>query len=209
MRSKTLCLCLISSLLSGCAYKVKPVSVAAYDIYSSHSEKLAGKYLLYVDASAFNRKVKPTGLSCAAHSYPVEGASSFKSATIKTITNIVDEIETVDTAVPASGLKERGAKGMIVVKAQDMVSRLRFIEGFFSATAEADFELVVSVLVDGQKGRLFGTTVSGTGRAESQAGMMCEGGSDAVSQSLSQAGKKALTELAESISNAERLRAGH
>jgi len=161
-----------------------------------------------VDASAFNRKVKPTGLSCGAHSYPVEGSSSFKAAAIKTIANIVDEIETVDTPIPASGLKERGARGMIVVKAQDMVSRLRFIEGLFSATAEADFEPVVPVLVDGQKGRLFGTTVSGTGRAESNAGIMCEGGSDAVSQAASQAGKKALTELAESISNTGRLRQG-
>lgn len=199
-------LAIAAATLNGCAYKAQPSAVAAYDVYSSYGEKLPGKYLLYVDASALNKKVVPTGMSCAAHNYPVMGAEPFKTAVTKTLTNVVAQIEVVNSPVPANGLKQRGAKGMIVVKGQDMISRLRMVEGFVSSTAEADIEIVASVSVDGQNGRLFGTTVSGNGRAESSAGIMCEGGSDAVAQAATQAGKQTLTKLAEELSNSERLR---
>lgn len=205
---KQLALLIVSGVtLSGCAYKAQPTPVAAYDVYSSYGEKLSGKYLLYVDASALNKKVKPTGMTCAAHNYPVMGEEPFKVAVTKTLTNVVSQLEVVNSPVPAGGLKERGAKAMIVVKGQDMITRLRMVEGFVSATAEADFEIVASVSVDGQNGRLFGSTVSGNGRAESSAGVMCEGGSDAVAQAATQAGKQTLTKLAEELSNSERLRA--
>lgn len=60
--------------------------------------------------------MKPKGITCAAHNYPIIGEAPFKTAVTKTLTNVVSQIEVVNSPVPASGLKARGAKAMIVFK---------------------------------------------------------------------------------------------
>ncbi|GHC79360.1 hypothetical protein [Limoniibacter endophyticus] len=194
--------------LTGCQYKAEPVAIGAFNVYSSYENKLPGKYLLYVDASALNQNVKPSDMNCAAHSYPLELAASFKSSTRQTLSNLVGELELVDTPLDRSKLAERNARGMIIVKGEQTIARIRVMPGFWSATLEADVEIVSSITVDGKNGRLLGNTVSGRGVAQADAGAFCEGGAKSLSQAASDAARQALTRLGEALNNSDRVRTG-
>lgn len=195
-------------LAAGCQYRAEPQPVGAFNVYTSFDSKLPGKYLLYVDATALDTTVRPTGLECSAHSYPLVISQSFASAARQTLANLVGELEQVQSPVDRSELAARGARGMIVVRGEHTISRLRAVTGFWSATMEADVEVVAGVTVDGRNGRLLGTTVAGNGRAETGAGGMCEGGASALADAATQAMRQNLTRIGEGVANSERVRAG-
>jgi hypothetical protein len=119
---------------SGCAYTAQPVTMGSFDVYSSYGDKLSGKYLLYVDASAFDIDVKPPDLNCAAYDFPLPMSASFKDAAAQTIGNLVDRIEVVDTPVDRAGLVAEGARGMIVIKGEQAEGRLRVNPSLFTVS---------------------------------------------------------------------------
>lgn len=166
--------------LGGCQYTAEPLSVPAYNVYSSYESKLPGKYLLYIEADKLSRVIKPSDLNCAAHSYPLELTNSFTGSVHQTFANLVDAIEVVDAPIPAGELAGRGARAMIIVRGEDLNGRLRAVPGFWSVGMETEVELAASILVDGRRGRLLGSTVSGDGHAQADAGGFCEGGADSL-----------------------------
>src|SRR5438105_15370169 len=87
-------------LTSACSYQVQTVSAPQLDVYSNYEHKVPGKWALVVDASQFTHSVKPEGLNCAAHNFPLDLRSSFKQSVIATFENIVDSAEVMDAAVP-------------------------------------------------------------------------------------------------------------
>lgn len=208
MFGRFIALACASLLLAACQYKAEPAPVGAFNIPASFDNKLPGKYLLYVDVATLDRDVKPTGLECSAHSYPLALSASFRSATLQTFRNLVDEIELVDAQADKSALAARGARGMLVVRGEQLITRLRANPGIWSATMETDVEIVASLTVDGRQGRLLGTTVSGTGRAETQAGGMCEGGAQSLGEAATQSMRQTLTRMGEALANSERVRSG-
>ncbi|WP_313192331.1 hypothetical protein [Shinella zoogloeoides] len=195
-------------LLSACQYKAEPLTVATYNVYSSYDGKLPGKYLLYVDGSKLKKPIKPSDFNCAAHTFPLDLSSSFAGSVRQTFANLVTELEPVGQPVDRAELKSRGARGMIVVRGEDLNARLRVVPGFWSAGMETDVEIAASVTVDGQNGRLLGTTVSGDGNAQSDAGLVCEGGAKSLTQSAEAAMKETLGRLGEALTNSERIRSG-
>lgn len=195
-------------MLAGCAYKAEPMSVGAYNVYSSYGEKLPGKYLLYVDASALSKEIKPSDLNCAAHRFPLDLQSGFKGSVAKTFQNLVAEMEVVDRPVDRAELVSRGARGMIVVKGEELNGQLRVVPGFWTAGMETEVELAASIVVDGRNGRLLGSTVGGNGNAQGEAGGFCEGGAKALVQSAEKAMKEAVGRLGEALTNSERVRSG-
>ncbi|RCS21434.1 hypothetical protein DUT91_24130 [Phyllobacterium salinisoli] len=195
-------------LVSGCQYKAEPVSVATYNVYSSYDGKLAGKYLLYVEGSKLDKAIKPSDYNCAAHTFPIALSSSFAGSVRKTFQNLVTELEVVNQPVDRSDLRARGAKGMIIVRGEDVTARLRVVPGFWTAGMDTNVELAASITVDGIGGRLLGTTVSGDGNAQTDAGFACEGGAKSLTQSAEQAMKETLGRLGEALVNSERVRKG-
>lgn len=208
MKPTTLAALAALSFLAACQYKAEPPAIGSFNVYSSYENKLPGKYLLYVDGSALNQQVKPSDLNCAAHTYPLELAASFASSTRQTFANLVSELEMVPAPVDRSQLAAHNARGMIIVRGEQTIARLRVVPGFWSAGIETDVETVASITVDGRNGRLLGSTVSGRGTAQSDAGVMCDGGSKSLAQSAGDAMRQTLTRLGEALSNSERVRAG-
>lgn len=199
---------LVGLSLAGCQYKAEPTAVGSFNVYSSYEDKLPGKYLLYVDASSLNATVKPSDINCAAHTFPLELAASFTSSTRQTFANLVSELELVPTPVDRSQLAAHNARGMIIVRGEQTIARLRVMPGFWSATIETDVETVASITVDGRNGRVLGSTVSGRGTAQADAGAFCDGGSKSLSQSAGDAVRQTLTRLGEALVNSERVRKG-
>ncbi len=208
MKLVTIAAIAAAAFLSACQYKAEPPAVGAFNVYSSYDNKLPGKYLLYVDGASLNQNVKPSDLNCAAHTFPLELSASFVSSTRQTMANLVEELELIQSPVDRSELASRNARGMIIVRGEQTIARLRVVPGFWSAGIETDVETVASITVDGRKGRLLGSTVSGRGTAQSDAGVMCDGGSKSLAQSAGDAMRQTLTRLGEALTNSERVRAG-
>ncbi|WP_299638534.1 hypothetical protein [Devosia sp.] len=79
-------------LLSACSYAAKPIAVGSYNVYSSYEGKLAGKYLLFVDATPLDRPIKPSDFNCSAHNYPLQLSGSFSESVRQTLSNVVAEM---------------------------------------------------------------------------------------------------------------------
>ncbi|OCJ03844.1 hypothetical protein A6U87_17545 [Rhizobium sp. AC44/96] len=198
----------IGALLAACQYKAEPLPVATYNVYSSYDGKLPGKYLLYVDASKLNKPIKPSDYNCAAHTFPLDLSTSFASSVRQTFANLVTELEVVQQPVGRDDLKSRGARGMIIVRGEELNGRLRVVPGFWSAGMETEVALAASITVDGLGGRLLGTTVSGSGNGQADAGLACEGGAKSLVESAEHALKEALGRLGEALTNSDRVRKG-
>lgn len=196
------------AILSACQYKAEPPAIGSFNVYSSYENKLAGKYLLYVDASALNKQVKPSDMNCAAHTFPLELSASFASSTQQTFANLVGELQLVQSPVDRQGLAAQGARGMIIVRGEQTVAKLRAVPGFWNVGIETDVEIVASITVDGRSGRVLGSTVSGRGTAQTDAGAFCEGGAKSLAESAGSAGRQTLTRLGEAFANSERVRSG-
>lgn len=197
-----------SLTIGGCTYKAEPISVASYNVYSSYEGKLTGKYLLYVDGSKLDKPIKPSDFNCAAHTFPLALSNSFVGSVRKTFQNLVSELEVIDHPVNRDELRARGAKGMIVVRGEGVEARLRVVPGFWSAGMDTDVDISASITVDGPNGRLLGTTVSGDGNSQTDAGMACEGGAKSLASSAEKAMKETLTRLGETMVNSDRVRKG-
>lgn len=208
MKYNILCAVALSAALSSCAYKAEPLAVGAYNVYSSYENKLPGKYLLFVDGNALNKTIKPSDMNCAAHSFPLAFSTGFVGSIRKTFENLVSSLEVVEAPVDRAGLSARGAKGMIIVKGEEVNARLRVVPGFWTMGMETDVEMVASITVDGQSGRLLGTTVSGNGNAQGDAGAFCEGGAKVLTDSAEKSMKQTVTKLGEALTNSERVRSG-
>lgn len=195
----------LSGLLSACAYNVPVGNTPNLNVYSSYADKLPGSYALYVDASSFTKTVKATGVNCSAHTYPLDLRTAFREDTIKTVQQLVENVEVVDQPLSSDVLKQRGMKGQIIVRSDDLNARVQFIPGFWQATSEANVELSASLTVDGDAGRQLGTTGEGVGSAQGQAGA-CASGAATIGDATEKAVKQLLGQLGERLSNSPRLR---
>ncbi|MGN6146882.1 MAG: hypothetical protein ACTHOP_25210 [Mesorhizobium sp.] len=198
----------LAATVSGCQYKAEPLPIAAYNVYSSYGDKLPGKYLLYVDASALSRSIKPSDMNCAAHTFPIDMRTGFTGSVRKTFEPLVAELQVVDKPVDRADLAAQGARGMIMVKGEELDGRLRVVPGFWQAGMETEVELAASITVDGRNGRLLGSTVGGDGNAQGDAGGFCEGGAKAMTDAAEKAMKQAVGRLGEALTNSERVRKG-
>lgn len=208
MKFRYLAVAGLAATVSGCQYKAEPLPIAAYNVYSSYGDKLPGKYLLYVDASALSRSIKPSDMNCAAHTFPIDMRTGFTGSVRKTFEPLVAELQVVDKPVDRADLAAQGARGMIMVKGEELDGRLRVVPGFWQAGMETEVELAASITVDGRNGRLLGSTVGGDGNAQGDAGGFCEGGAKAMTDAAEKAMKQAVGRLGEALTNSERVRKG-
>jgi len=198
----------LSLSLGGCAYKAEPIAAGSYDVVTSYSHKLPGKYLLYVAGDQLNTVVRPNQFTCSAHSFPIEAASGFKGSVRGTLANLVDQVEEVDEPVSLDKLRARGARGLIVVRADNLDGRLRVEPGFWTVNMATEVRITVTATVDGPTGRQFGQTFEGLGKGDANAGFACEGGAESMRHSAEAALKEVVRKVGEGIANSDRVRAG-
>lgn len=192
--------------ISGCAYTVPTDISPATNIYSNYSDKVPGRFALYVDADEMAGDFKVSGYECSAHTYPVDARSAFIGSVQNTMENIVEEVEIVTRPLDAAIMQSRSLNGMILVEVQDLDIDLTVIPGFWSSSMEADAEVTVSLVVDGPSGRWLGTRVEGDDDYKAEAGGACEGGAIAIGKAVEEAMKEALERLGEKLSNSPRIR---
>jgi hypothetical protein len=191
--------------LSGCAYDAKPISTGAVNIVSNHSQKAPGRYALYVDPGELNKVIHPRGTNCAAHSYPLNMTDGFKSSVRATLANIFDQVEDVPTPLQGQTLRTAGYRGQIIVRGESMEGRLIAVPGFWNATISTTIQLAASITVDGPDGRLVGKTLEGMAERESDAGALCSGGAASVEDAATEAMRKLMVQLGETVANTDKL----
>jgi hypothetical protein len=206
MRIKFLAL-IGATMLMGCAYKADPLAAPSFNAVTSFSTKIPGKWLLAVDASPLNQTIKPSGYQCSAHSFPLELNDAFKTSVAETLKNIFDQTEVIPTPIPGDQAQRRGARGVVVIRGEEVRGRLDVQPGFWQANIKTEVVIVASTYVDGPAGRIFGATVEGQGIADAEAGFMCDGGAKSLVNASSIAMRDAMRKIAEALGNSERLRA--
>lgn len=191
--------------LGACAFQADPAPVAAVNVFQSYDNKVPGRWLLVVDGAAFAKPVKPIGLACSAHTYPVNASGAFRASVLRALQNVMDSVEMVESAPTGAALGPRGYAGIIRVTADTMNVNLSFQPGVWTASATASVETVANLAVDGPRGRIFGTSAEGVGSGNvGEVG--CPGGSEAVAQGTQAAMRRLVTALAERVANAPRIR---
>lgn len=191
---------------SGCSYTVPTDISPATNIYSNYSDKVSGRFALYVDADEMAGEFKVSGYACSAHTYPVDARSAFIGSVQNTMENVVEEVEIVPRPLDATTMQTRNLNGMILVEVQDLDIDLTVIPGFWSSEMEADAEITVSLVVDAPSGRMLGARVEGDDDYKVEAGGACEGGAIAIGKAVEEAMKEALERLGEKLSNSPRIR---
>lgn len=193
-------------LAGGCAYQAEPVSTPAYNVVTSFSNKVPGKWLLFVDGNRLSEVVRPSDINCAAHTFPLSMASGFSGSVRSTLENVLASVEQVDSAPTIATARARGARGIVVVRGEEVRGQLRVAPGFWSANIVTEVRITASVAVDGASGRLFGQTVEGDGKGDTPAGPFCSGGADSLKKASEDALRNSVRKVAEAIGNADRLR---
>jgi hypothetical protein len=191
---------------SSCAYEAKPVAVPAFDTVTSFSSKISGKWLLYIEGSKMDAVIRPRDLNCSAHTFPVSGSSSFSGSVRQTLGNLFDSLDVVGSPISVSEARARGARGLVVVRAERLDGFLQVVPGFWSAKLVSDLEATATVSVDGASGRLFGQTFDARGRDEADAGLFCSGGAESVQRASQKAVRDLVRRLGEGVANSDRVR---
>lgn len=192
--------------LTACTYKVNPTAVPSYDLVTAYSDPVPGLWLLYIDASALQRPIKPDGYACAVHSYPIEMAEPFRSSMRQTLKGVMAQIEEVQSPPTLADVAARKAKGFVIVRGEEVRARIEMKPGFFMNSMYGDATVVASVTVDGKEGRMYGRTFQGDASGAADAGFACEGGAKGLAEAASKATGRLAREIGEGLSNEPRLR---
>ena len=190
---------------AGCTYQSAVSPTPVYDVYSGYDNKVPGTWGLFVaDMDRFAGEAEPASISCAAHKYPVDVGTAFNTSVVATIGNLVEDMQIVDRALTVTEREDRGLEGMIVIRAESLQAEMIVNMGFWSGRPRSEVELVATLTVEGPKGRLVGTTVSGNATARTTGG--CAKVADVVSKATEDAMEDLLTILGERLSNSPRIR---
>jgi hypothetical protein len=198
--------CVAAVLLSGCTYRAQTMSSPQLDVYSNYSQKVPGRWAIWVDTENLVKEVHSQDYTCSLHVYPLDIRSAFRDSVISTFQNLVQNVEVLNRPVPVQDLVARGYSGLIYIRGEDLRSHLTYDPGFWSVKADARVEVDVGLIVDGPNGRLVGTRASGRGEAVTDAGYFCGKTTDSLAQSSQAATKDVLGVLGERFTNAPQVR---
>lgn len=201
-------LALALSALSGCQYSAEPTTTTApIAVFVSDTQKIPGKYLLYIDASKFNQTIRSSDFTCIAHTFPVDLRSGFETAVRLTLQQLFETVEFVSSPVAPAQISGHGATGAIHVTGIKLEAKLNVTPGFLRNTMNTSVSLTTGVTVDGKTtNRLLGKTFEGNGEGQAGGGMACEGGSKALQASSNAAIAETTRRIAEAIAGSSKIR---
>lgn len=197
---------LACALLSACSYKVEAPIAPSYDVYSSYSDKVPGRWAILVNGNPLKGDFKVSGYNCSAHTYPLDAEQAFDTSAVRTLENIVESAEEVKMPLSRDQLLQDGYAGLIRLNGEDLDVDLDVVPGFWSVQMEARVQLTAALAVDGSSGRLLGGRIASEADSKAEAGGGCGGGADAISKATQKALKRLMEELGEKVSNEARLR---
>ncbi len=195
-------------ILSGCAYNVKPISMPALQIYSSYDEKIPGTWVVVIDDSAKNvvRDISAASYVCSAHKYPINTGNTIATSIKRTMDSIFENVIERTNMPTSAELQRIDAKGTVLVKMDTFEPRLHCSMGFWSGSCTASTDIEFGVIVRGQQGKLFATSVGDSATTDGNSGGVCEGAANVLSESISKSVREALERMGERLSNSPKLR---
>lgn len=107
-------------MVSACSYKVEAPVSPSYDVYSSYSDKVPGRWALLVNGAQLKGDFKVSGYNCSAHSYPLDAAQAFETSSVRTLENLVESAEEVKTPLSRDQLLHSGYAGLIRLSGEDL-----------------------------------------------------------------------------------------
>lgn len=169
------------ALASGCAHQANVVSTSAG--YEVRSDKVNnGKAYVYIsqDLDSLERIVKP-GHICGAHTYPLDAGPAVRASIMKTMEAAYKQV----ISVPSRSAAQSDAP-MFAFSLDEFNPRLRFVPGFWSATADSSVEMAIKTSTTGIDGKeVSSATVRGFGQDSVDGG--CETGADILAKSTQKA----------------------
>ena len=173
---------LFCGFLGACAFQapVNPSMAGASAVMPSRVSQVP-LLLVINDFEPASRQIRPSALDCSAHNYPLDVRqallASLRSATLAAYPNL---------RVAQGGEPARPGEARIAISVDSMEARLRFLPGFWQATASANVELAVSVQVTDSRNRdVYRGIALGTGSEEVGGG--CPVGANALGEAASKA----------------------
>jgi hypothetical protein len=199
-------LLILMLLLAACQHKVRASYSPALDIPSGYLEKIPGKYLLQVKSERLSGKFGVSGQACGTHSFSLDLAEAFEGSVVRTIENLIEQVDRSEIATDRYALRLLGYRGLIRVIGEDLEVDIKAIQGLWSVEMEAEIKLTAAYIVDGLEGRLAGGRVYAEAKDRHDAGAVCSGGAIAVQKSAERALRRLMQQLGERIANEPRLR---
>ncbi|TEA71883.1 hypothetical protein [Allopusillimonas ginsengisoli] len=146
------------------------------------------------ELSNLTRKVN-TGFVCGAHTYTVDLGSGISESILQTMEGAFKQVARVDSQSEV----QPGAY-FLDFYLSDFAPRLRFLPGFWSATADADTELAIRVRATNPQGKLvLQTTGRGQGNAEETGG--CTEGEEPITEATRKALQRTMEDLVQKLVN--------
>ncbi len=118
-------------MLAGCTYGAKVEDTPAFNVATSYGAKVPGLWLLYVDATPLERPVTTSTYACSAHNFPIEVAGSFRTSVNETLSNVMEQVRLVPDPPTVGLAASQGARGVIVVRGEEVRPRMDARPGFW------------------------------------------------------------------------------
>lgn len=193
-------------LASACSYKVEAPAAPSYDVYSSYSDKVPGRWALLVSGGQLKGDFKVSGYTCSAYSYPLDISQSFNTSVLKTLENLIESTEEVLVPLSHEELSSENYSGLIRVNGESIDVDLTVMPGFWSTQMAAKVQMVAALAADSPTERLLGGRIASEAESRADAGGGCGSGAEAISKATQKALKRLMDELGEKVSNETRLR---
>ena len=205
---KGIAILVIVFFITGCTYKVQPTTVSTVPVYSSYEEKIPGTWVVIIDDSLrdIQRNLSTASYACSAHKYPIVIGDSFATSVTNAMREIFENVVVRDTLPTRDDMNKDNYIGVILVKMASFEPRVSCTAGFWSITCSARTSIEMVATISGRNGKLLSTSVEGTAIVDGDAGGSCEKVANLLSESISKSLKKALSRLAERISNSHKIR---
>jgi len=196
--------------LFGCSHTVLSTISPAVNIDSSYGTKMKGSVVLVIeyDPKAVNQKVKPSSHICSTHSYAIMLGDDLASSIKATTDAIFEKVVEQSALLTKDEMQEKDIQGTIYVRINRFHPAISFSRGVWETYGMASCDIVLDVTVtDSVNKDLLVTTVEGTTMAEGgRVHAFCGGGTDILSNAISQGIRETMERYAERVSNSDKIR---
>ncbi|MGB8365642.1 MAG: hypothetical protein ACLQUZ_03510 [Rhizomicrobium sp.] len=205
MNRLRVCVVAVASGLAACTYQVEANTSEPAPVVTAYTAKVPGKWALLIGTERATAALQAAGLRCSDSDYPLDLTKSFAHTAAATFRSVAEDIRVVDHPLSKSEFASEGYTGVIKVEVEALRAKLN-VEGIQDATADANTEIDGTILVTKAGRRLVDSSETGTGTAQRDAGLTCDGAAVAVSAASDEALQDVIRKLAEQFANSHDIR---
>lgn len=183
-------------MLQGCAYTSHvPTASGAAEIMPSRRIEAPAYVRIDPELTGLSRKAS-TGFICSAHNYTVNIGASITESILNTVEGAFNAVTRVESQTEA-----RNDGYFLDFYLSDFAPRLRFDQGFWTVTSEANVELSLRVRAFSRQGGLvYQATVRGEGRSDNSSGG-CPDGDERLTEASRKAVQRTMEDLVQKTIN--------